>query len=131
MNALLNIQIVDKAEEITFQTTYEEQIKQQWQNVACFSLDNFSEANMIEYALELIKRSTNILIVIESMNDEASPNQLLRLINHLVREKYTNMKLVLLGENAIVEIMGKALGEKFTFQPSKVQLMEIANLLFS
>ncbi|WPP48066.1 hypothetical protein [Catalinimonas niigatensis] len=131
MKALLSIQLVEKPEDVLFKTSYEEQVKQYYPDVTHFSLDNFSQVSMIEYALELVQRSESLLIVIESSNGETSPNKLTSLINHLVRKRFDNMKLIMLGEHPAMEKMGKALGEKFDFQPNKEKILLIADHLFS
>jgi hypothetical protein len=131
VKALLHVQVVEKPEEVLFQTTYEMLIKRQFPEIPYFSLDNFSDVSMIDYALKLIQRSEKILIVIESKHEEADPNKLLKLLNHLVRRGTSNVKLVMLGEHPTVEKMAKALGNNFEPRPKEEKLLRIAENLFS
>lgn len=127
----MSIQLVESPEQIDFQTEAEFQIKQLYREIETFSLDNFSDATMVTHAQALVKQADHILILTESKSDRASLNKLLKFFNTLVREKLSNGKLILLGENQWVEKMAKALEENFCLRPTEKELLDIAHKLFS
>lgn len=131
MKAFLNIQLVESHEQVAFQTDSESHIKKLYPEVNTFSLDNFSDVSMVTYAQELINQAEKILILMESYDSKANPNKLLKLINTLVREKSRRVKLILSGQNLIIEKMAKTLGDNFYNQPTEKHLMNVAEELFS
>lgn len=127
----MSIQLVESPEQIDFQTEAEFQIKQLYREIETFSLDNFSDTTMVTHAQALVKQADHILILTESKSDRASLNKLLKFFNTLVREKLSNGKLILLGENQWVEKMAKALEENFGLRPTEKELLDIAHKLLS
>ncbi len=99
--------------------------------VALFELDNYSARQMIGYAQEMIRRSTLILVVVESWSDEANTGNLIRLFNQLSREKPANLQMLLLGRHPLVEKMERPLGDQFRPNANMQQLASMTADLFA
>jgi len=130
MKALLHIQLTAEVHEVPYQTTARHIINQ-YPEVSSFGLDNHSSAEMLDYAREMIERTSQLLVLLECYSPDAKSGRLVSLLNTLIRKKPEHMELVLLGAHPMVEKMGRTLGERFHVRPDEQALQKIKGRLFA
>ena len=113
MKSVLHIQLVEDQQQLPYQTEVHQLMREKFPGINFFELDNHSDPGMISYALEMIRRSTQVLTIVESKSAGTHPAKLIRLFNRIHREKSDHLHLILLGEQPVIEKMMKPLGEKF------------------
>ncbi|WKN33181.1 hypothetical protein PZB74_07470 [Porifericola rhodea] len=129
MKVLISIQLAKQWEEVTFMSEAEESLKLRYPFLNTFSLDNFSSADMLDYALEMMNKSERLLVLVESHHEHADLHKLLRFFNILIR-KQPNAKVILLGKHKMLEKMAKGIKDNFYLQPDKEARNTIADCLF-
>lgn len=129
MKAVLHIQVIDKAMDVSFHTVALRAVSGS-SSATVFSLDNHSSADMISYALEMFERATQLLVLTECKASSAGLGKLVSLFNQIMRNPPADFKWILLGKHDVVEKMAKPLQQNFISQPDADLLSSITKSLF-
>lgn len=98
-------------------------LKAQLTDLTTFEFDNFSEESVRQYAIELLKQSGKLAIVVASTASGAPVSGLTTFFNSLMKIKPESMLLVLQGEQALLQKMMQTIArEHFHHQLSEEQL---------
>lgn len=110
-------------------TTYDpdllQWIRATFPKVVIFDFDNHSSPALADYAIELIKRS-DIVIVVITNNDvpEVPIGNAMRLLQFITREKKQAIQLLLYGRHAAIEKMWRAFKEPRFYQTVEEQTLK-------
>ena len=102
---------LNEVHQISFHKEQLEWVKKNLTGVHTIDFDNSSEGLIVEKTIEAVKEADKILILLEQKNTSSEPGPVLKFLNNLIRQKNKTINLIFLGENLLLERMGKALGE--------------------
>lgn len=109
-DCLILIQI-NKEPYAAFEKPVLEEIKEQLPELVTFDFDNFSEETIRQYALDLLKQSRQVAVLVEAHVAEGPHTGLVSFFNNIMQQKHPRLLMVQEGPlPAQLEKMMKALG---------------------
>jgi hypothetical protein len=103
---------INEAQKISYFKEQIDWVKNNFPQIQIIEFDNFSEGFIVDIAIDLIKKSANIFVLMEVKNNASEPGLITRFLNSLKRLKEKNIRLIFNGNNLILERMIKAFGEE-------------------
>ncbi|CAN5531126.1 hypothetical protein BH23BAC1_BH23BAC1_33260 [soil metagenome] len=107
---------INEAYKISYFKEQLDWVKKSLSGVQLIDFDNFSEAFIINKAIEVIKEADKIFVLIDQKNSTIEPGSLIRFMTTLVRQKNKKIKILLNGNNALLEKVSKTLGKDHFYQ---------------
>jgi hypothetical protein len=85
-------------------------LKKAYPALTTFDFDNYSEESIRSYAVELLKQSGQVAVVVEVAQQEAPISGLTTFFNHLLRHKPERLLLILQGKQPVLQKMMQTIG---------------------
>ncbi|MTI31643.1 hypothetical protein [Xanthovirga aplysinae] len=111
METLIHIEVAS-IHDTTYSHDILQWVKQELPKVVTFDFDNFSEPSICDYAIDLLKQSRKVGIIIHVKNDQPL-GTIRKFIDFVVRKNDAVYFLALQGDQKIIEKMAKPLGQRF------------------
>jgi hypothetical protein len=103
---------LNEAQKISYFKEQIKWVKNTFPQIHIIEFDNFSDGILVDIAIDQIKKSTNIFVLIEVKNNTSEPGLITRFLNSLTRLKEKNFHFIFNGNYVILERMVKTFGEE-------------------
>jgi len=110
METLIHIEITN-IKEITYSHDILQWVKKDLPKVVTFDFDNFSEPSICDYAIDLLKQSTKVGIIID-VKENQPLGAIRKFMDFVIRNNESIYFMALNGDQKVLEHMAKPLGQR-------------------